>query len=164
VELKNTPISPKGIIQLAKKVKKKATKPGPKVLAINICDSIIRDERTKKVSLIGLFNAIHASTFPARHRSMCIYIALTNGHGKYKLDVRFKRVSDNQVIAGMEGEIEFVSPLQVVELNIELEGLEFREAGEHHVEVLGDNDLLGFRKFLVNEVRRIVPPTKGTEG
>ena len=149
---------------MAKKVKKKAIKPAPVVLSINVCDTIIRDEQSKKVSLVGLFSAIHASTFPAVHPSMCVYIALTNGHGKCKLDVRFNRASDNQIIAGMEGEIEFADPLQVVELNLEWHGLKFEKAGEHHVEVLCDNHLIGSRKFLVNEVRRIMPPTKGTEG
>lgn len=149
---------------LAKKVKKRAIKPGPVVLSINVCDTIIRDERTKKVSLVGLFNAIHASTFPTVHPSMCVYIALTNGHGKCKLDVRFNRASDNQIIAGMEGEIEFINPLQVVELNIELHGLRFEKAGEHHVEIFCDGYPIGCRKFLVNQKQHMIPPTKGTEG
>jgi len=143
---------------------KQTQKPGPVVLSINICDTIIRDERTKKVSLIGLFNAIHASAFPAVHPTMCVYIALTNGPGNCKLNIQFNKAEDNQTIAGMEGEIEFVNPLQVVELNLELQGLKFEKAGEHRVEVLCDNKLIGSRKFYVNQISHSIPPTKGTEG
>jgi len=148
---------------LAKKTKKKATKPAPVLLAINVCDTIIRDEHTKKVSLIGLFSAIHARTFPAVHPSMCVYIALTNGHGTCKLDVRFNRASDNQIVADMQGEIEFEDPLKVIELNLELQSLTFEKPGEHNVEVLCDGQHIGSRKFFVNQIPAAIS-TKGTEG
>jgi hypothetical protein len=149
---------------LTKKIEKQIKKPEPVVLSINICDTIIRDERTKKVSLIGLFSAIHAPVFPAMHPTMCVYIALTNGHGKCKLNIQFNRAEDNHIIAGMEGEIEFVNPLQVVELNLEMQGLKFEKAGEHLVEVLCGSNLIGTRKFYVNQIPHLIPPTKGTEG
>jgi len=138
-------------------------KPDPSVLSINICDSIIRDERTKKVSLIGLFNSIFASTFPVRHPVMHVYIALTNGHGLYKLNVRLTRAEDDVPIATMEGPIEFPNPLTVVELNIEWRGVEFNKPGEYVVEVLSDTALIGSRKFYVTPAGNL-PPTKGTEG
>lgn len=145
------------------KKKSQPRKPDPSVLSINICDSIIRDERTKKVSLIGLFNSIFAPTFPVRHPVMHVYIALTNGHGLYKLNVRLTRAEDNVPIVSMEGPIEFPDPLTVVELNIEWKGVEFNKPGEYVVEVLSDTALIGSRKFYVIPAGTL-PPTKGTEG
>jgi hypothetical protein len=146
-----------------KEKKSRGGLPTPIVLSINICDTIIRDEKTKKVSLIGLFSAIHANSFPAVHPSMHIYVALTNGHGEYNLDIRFVRAEDNVTIVAMQGKINFVNPLQVVELNLEWRGLKFDKAGEHHVEVLCNDQPIGTRKFVVNHLQMQIPPTKGTE-
>lgn len=124
-------------------------KPTPMVLSVNICDTIIRDEITKKASLIGLFNMIRASRFPCIHPQLHIHIALTNGHGNYQAEVRFINAQQNKPIAGMRGELVFKSPLQVVEINLCWQRLNFESAGEYHVEILCDGELIGTRKFIV---------------
>ena len=146
-----------------KRVKSRGRKkPVPKVLSINICDSVIRDEVTKKVSLIGLFNTIKASRLPCMHPLLHIHVALTNGHGKYATDVRFVSLDDNKTLFGMKGDLLFQNPLQVVELIVCMQQLVFEKAGEYAVEVLCDNSEVGTRKF------RIIGPeqtaaTNGTE-
>jgi hypothetical protein len=124
-------------------------KPTPAVLSITICDMIIRDELTKKVSLIGLFNTIRANRFPCKHPQLHVYIALTDGHGTYKAEVRFINAQQNKPIAGMRGELIFKSPLQVVEMNLCWQRLNFESAGEYHVEILCEGVLIGSRKFIV---------------
>lgn len=146
------------------KKKAQARKPNPTVLSINICDTVIRDEKTKKVSLIGLFSNINAYTFPVQHPSMNVYIALTNGHGKYKINIQFVRAADNHIIAGMEGEIDFPDPVGVVEMNLEWRGIQFEKAGEHFVEVICEGLSISSRKFNVSQLQKQIPPTKGTEG
>ncbi len=138
-------------------------KPEPKVLSINICDSVIRDEVTKKVSLIGLFNTIKANRLPYPHPLLHIHVALTNGHGKYVTDVRFVSLDDNKPLFGMKGDLLFQSPLQVVELIVCMQNLRFEKAGEYAVEVLCDNTEVGTRKFRVIGPEQTIP-TDGTKG
>lgn len=137
-------------------------KPTPILLSINICDSIIRDEITKKVSLIGLFNTITATSFPCIHPNMHVHIVLTNGHGKYDTDVRFINLRDNKPLVGMKGELEFKDPLQVLELNICWHNLKFNEPGAYAIEVLCDSKQVGQRKFMVISPNQNVLPTSGT--
>lgn len=137
-------------------------KPKPVVLSINICDSIIRDEITKKVSLIGLFSVIHANTFPVAHPFCHVYVALTNGHGLYKTVLRIVNMNNNKSIFNMDGDLNIVSPLQVVELNIGLQGLRFEEAGKYSVQVLCNGEPIGCRDFMVVGPQQ-VPPASGTE-
>jgi len=140
-----------------KKAKKKKTQrtpgspPGPFVLAINICDTVFRDELTKKVSLIGLFSTIRSFNFPCRHPSMHIYIALTGGHGRHKVDVRLVRTRDQKPVMGSVGPVEFANPLQVVEMNIQWNNIGFAEPGGYSVDVLCDDGPvpIGSRKFHV---------------
>lgn len=142
---------------------KVSKKPVPSVLSINICDTIMRDETTKKVSLIGLFNTIKANTFPCKHPTMHVYIAVTNGHGKYKIDIRFSCLEDQKIIAGINGELDFQNPLQVIELNLCWQGLSFDKAGEYVVDVFCDDSQIGTRKFRVIGPEQKMLPTDGTE-
>jgi hypothetical protein len=142
---------------------KDQTQPLPTVLSINICDTIIRDEATKKVSLIGLFSIIRANSFPCIHPLMHIYIALTNGHRKYKTEVRFARLDDNKPIAGMVGDLQFQNPLQVVEINLCWQQLAFNKPGEYAVEILCEGTEVGSRKFIVMGPEEKMLPTSGTE-
>ena len=137
-----------------------AGKPTPTVLSINICDAVIRDESTKKISLIGIFNTIHVANFPSVHPLMHLYMALTNGHGQYQGEIRL--VDDKgKILIHAEGPLEFKNPLQVVEINFEWRQLKFEHEGEYVIEVMCDSHQVGIRKF------RIVGPklihTSGTE-
>ena len=60
-------------------------KPVPDVLAMLVCDQIITDRLTGKQSLIGMFSKVHAVAFPATHPQLCVFVALTDGHGKTEL-------------------------------------------------------------------------------
>ena len=142
---------------MEKKPDKIKSKPEPFVLSINICDTIIRDEVTKKVSLIGLFSVINSNIFPCIHPSLHVYVALTNGHGKYNTEIRFSHIEDGEPIAGMTGELDFKNPLQVFELNICWQQLRFSKPGEYIVQVLCEDAVVGERKFRVNGPQQKIP-------
>ena len=127
----------------------KASKPTPMVLSINICDTVIRDEMTKKISLIGLFSAIRTHNFPCTHNQIYVYVALTEGHGKYKTEIRFLEADNETPIAGIAGELDFASPLHVAELNTCWQQLCFPRPGQYIVQVLCDNQFVGSRRFMV---------------
>ncbi len=138
-------------------------KPKPVVLSINICDTIIRDEVTKKVSLIGIFNVIKANVFPVSHPLFHVYVALTNGHGIYKTILRIVRVEDSEIILNMDGELNILNPLQVVELNIGLQDLRFSKPGKYSMQVLCNSEPVGARDFMVIGPPSQLPHTYGTE-
>ena len=138
-------------------------KPKPIVLSINICDTIIRDEITKKVSLMGLFTAIKANTFPVTHPLFHVYVALTNGHGEYKTSLRIVSIADGKTILNIDGNLNVANPLQVAELNIGLQGLRFDKAGKYSVQVWCNDGFIGSRDFMVVGPQDI-PYTMGTEG
>jgi hypothetical protein len=142
---------------IEKKTDNISDKPKPFVLSINICDSIIRDEVTKKVSLIGLFSIINSNVFPCIHPLLHVYVALTNGHGKYNTEIRFSHMDDREPIAGMTGELDFKNPLQVFELNICWQQLRFSKPGEYIVQVLCEGAVVGERKFRVNGPQQKMP-------
>jgi hypothetical protein len=146
-------------------IEKDREPPKPLVLAINICDMVIRDELTHKVSLIGLFSVIKAVSFPCTHPLMHIYVALTGGHGTHDMEIRLVRTEDEQPIISMTGSVEFANPLQVHELNLIWQNVAFDKAGEYAVEVCCAKDPvpIGNRKFSVIQTGQKSLPTSGSE-
>jgi hypothetical protein len=140
--------------------------PRPLVLAINICDTVIRDELTHKISLIGLFSVIRTVNLPCTHPLLYIYVALTGGHGTRDLEIRLVRTADEQPIISMTGSVTFTSPLQVCELNVAWQNVTFEKAGEYAVEVCCAKDPvpIGDRKFNVIQVGQSAPPAAGAQG
>ena len=130
----------------------------PIVMSINVCDEIIRDEISKKISLIGLFSQIQTATFPAHHPSLHVYVSLTDGHGNYAGELRFVSEEDNSIIASMKGKVPFQNPLQTVELNFAINNLKFEKPGKYRVEFFCDDEPVGSRQFIVSG------PSSDTQG
>ncbi len=122
----------------------------PIVMSINVCDEIIRDEISKKISLIGLFSQIQTATFPTHHPSLHVYVSLTDGHGDYEGELRFVSEEDDNVIASMKGKVPFQNPLQTVELNFAINNLKFETPGKYRVEFLCGGEPVGSKQFIVS--------------
>jgi len=149
--------------QQTNKHQQQPPKPGPTVLAINICDYVIRDEVTKKVSLVGLFTTIRANSFPCMHPVLHVYVAVTNGHGHYDAEIRFVNLAKNEPLLGITGPVDLPDPLQVAEMHFCFQQVTFARPGEYAVEVLFDKQVIGARKFRVLGPHQSTAPTSGTE-
>lgn len=127
-----------------------ATKPPPVVLAIVICDLIIRDELTKKLTLVGVFSAVYGNKLPVvLAGSMHLYAALTDGRGEYKSRIVIRHLDSEAVIFQAEGPLVFQDPQQVVELNIKLPQVSFPQWGRYEISLYSEDQLLGSRTFTV---------------
>lgn len=126
-----------------------AQKPVPTALAMVICDTVIDDVRTKKKSLVGLFNNISASKVPACHPQLNVYVALTEGHGDYEAELRCINLDDNNIVGGTKGPLKFMSPQQIVEFNFEICNLCLPKYGNYRFDFICSDQLVISRKFHV---------------
>lgn len=132
-------------------------KPPPVLLAVVICDLIIRDELTKKLSLIGVFSAIHGAKLPVvLPASMHLYAALTDGRGEYRSRILIKHLDTDTSVFQAEGPLMFQDPQQVVELNFKLPQVTFPHWGRYEIALHADGQFLGSRTFTVCQVA--LPP------
>lgn len=131
--------------------------PPPLVLAIVICDQIIRDELTKKLTLIGVFSSITGPRLPVVLSSMHVYAALTGGRGELRSRIRIEHLASEQVVFEAEGPLAFRGPQQVVELNVKLPQVTFPQWGPYAVSLYAGPTFLGSRKLVVQPL-----PTGGT--
>lgn len=120
----------------------------PICIAILICNEVIEDKETSNKTLVSIFNTIGAPGLPCQHPRMFVMISLTDGRGNWPITFKITAPS-GQVIMHLEGEAQFTNPLEVVDLVLQLRGLQIHEAGEHMVDVFTGAERLGSRRFQV---------------
>ena len=118
-------------------------------ISIIVCDDVYRDERTKKLVIVGTFNQITAVQLPSVHPSLNVVFSLTNGRGKYDLRVSVEHETTGEVAVEFGGPIEFTDPLSVNEVNIVLGKLVFKHAGKYWITITSDGEVLQMRPFFV---------------
>lgn len=117
--------------------------PKPDVLTLTVCDQIITDRLTGKVSLIGMFSKIHARSFPAAHPTMAVFVAMTDGHGKTELTIRIADGNDARpALVEGKGLLDFKNPRAIAHLALQFNGLRFPEPGEYRVQLWSGTQLL----------------------
>ncbi len=118
---------------------KSKVKPPPKCKAILLCESIWREEGTRKVSLMGLINSQTLASFPGRTKPMRLFLHLVDGIGEYDTSVEFHDLAEDRIIARGKGRpIRFHSRLDPVQEFFVLPPLLIPHAGKYDVVVFAN--------------------------
>lgn len=141
--------------------KKKGGLPPPMLLSLLVCDCAIIDVRTKKPSIIGVFETVGAVKFPATHPKLTVFFQMTNGRGVVPLTVRVVNVdADEDVIFECTLPYKFADVRKVENFILDIAGITFPSEGEYRFQVLAGDDTLGECRVIV---RRVEPPKKEQE-
>jgi hypothetical protein len=117
--------------------------------AFLLCDSAARDGQTGKWTLVGVFDAVWAAQFPARHQSMDVYFRLRlTGSPAVQLFCRTP-AGDVSLLATVGVN---PAPRGLVEGTVRVEGLELSEAGEYRFELQVDGQPLGATGLVVAQL------------
>ena len=142
-----------------KAVKEKETEgsiPPPYPLAMVICDNIWHDRGTGKRFLLGCFSTIHATSFPATHPGMAVYVAITNGRGKVPMRIQLVDAGEErEPLWVAEAEVDFSDPRSVVELEFIMQSVTFPAPGEYRFQLFASGKWNMERRFLVNELEEV---------
>lgn len=113
----------------------------PDLQSTLMCDDV-RQERSGKFILIGLFDSLGSPTFPFRHPRLFLVTRWCSGEGQFEQHTRLVRPDMSTIVAeGRKIPVKLPHP-EATATNVELFlNLEFHEEGTHWVEVLLDGDL-----------------------
>ena len=125
-----------------------AAREQPQCIAIVICNEVIEDKTTSNKTLVSIFNTIGTPGVPCQHPRMFVMASLTDGRGRWPICFRITGPSGGTLMQ-MDGEAHFANPLDVVDLVLQVRGLQLNEAGEHRVEVIVGGEPRGSRRFTV---------------
>jgi len=134
-------------------------RPRPDVLALLVCDQIITDRMSGKQSLIGMFSRVHARAFPATHAQLCVFVVLTDGHGKTELSIRIVDTNEARppIVEG-KGFVDFKNPRAIAHLALQFHGLGFPAPGEYRVQLWCYGELLREARLELVQMRVQPPP------
>lgn len=123
-------------------------------ISIVICDDIYRDETTKKLIVVGMFNSIIAQSVPCIHERMHVLFSLTNGRGDYDLSLSIEHEKTGAVVSEVKGPFHVDDPLAIGDINMELHRLVFPKEGKYWVTIKTDGEILQQRPFALS-LRRL---------
>lgn len=137
----------------------------PKVCnAILFSDSVIREEGTGKLTIVGCFEHFMVPHFPFKTPPICVTTAVTNLHGKIESMNFALRVEDNKVgfvVTSAAMTLTFTRDLDRTDdimLPFRLPPFQIPTAGLYNVIVLADNEVIGSRYLPVKPVTAISNP------
>lgn len=117
-----------------------------------LCDDV-RQERTGKFILIGLFDVIGLPQFPAVFPRMCIVNRWCSGEGVFKEKTRIVGPDNGVVVAEGQGIAVQLANTEATATNVEFFlNLKFDKEGVYWIEVLIDGDLKIRYPLRVNRV------------
>lgn len=130
-------------------------------ISILIADQVYRDEDTKNLVIAGTFNAILAPALPVRKELMTVLISVTNGQGKYKLELSIEHEQTGQTVVELSGPFEIPSPIRITDAIVRLRDIEFRALGKYWVTIKSDNEIIQQRPFWVESMPEEDPNGRG---
>jgi len=113
----------------------------PDLQSTLLCDDV-RQERSGKFILIGLFDSLGSPTYPFRHPRLFLVTRWCSGEGEFEQRTRILRPDMSTLVAeGRKIPVKLPNA-EATATNVELFlNLEFHEPGTHWVEVLMDDDI-----------------------
>ena len=131
-------------------------------------DTVIREEGTGKLSIIGSFQHFNVAQFPFISPPFVVTVAFGNLRGRIEslhLTVRIEHSDSGVVLACVGSEMRLhgdISPTDVFEVPLGLPPCQFAEPGSYSVVVLINNEVIGLRPLVIRPAkpRPDLPPVE----
>ena len=130
--------------------------PRPVLTPMLICDQAIREERTGKVSLIGIFDNILTTNFPMAHPGCAVYVKVTDAFGDYDLSLDLVRLDDLQMLGQGKVQAKVADRLSTAEWVFNLNMLVFERPGRYEFRLSANGQHVASKTFDV--IRWNQPP------
>ena len=121
--------------------------PTPTAVGMHLCDQLIVEETTRKVSLFGCFTALTAGSFPTLSAPFCVFASLTDGNGLGAVELDVVRADTGEGIYRRTRQIRFSSRIQVVEYGWRIPGIVFPHPGRYYFSLRVDGEWVAQRSL-----------------
>jgi len=114
--------------------------PLPIAVGLSLCDYILVEEGTRKVSLIGTLTRLEADGFPYIPRLFFVYAVLLEGVGAARIKLVVRRLDTNEEIYERERQVHFSNRLQELHISFRVERCSFPVPGRYELDLLVDGE------------------------
>jgi len=77
----------------------------PVIHAILVCDRVISEEKTRKKSLIGVFDTIYYTRLPFAIPELWVYVNLSDVLGEYSIRIELVHLDEERIIARIKSKL-----------------------------------------------------------
>lgn len=123
----------------------------PLARGLFLCDVLIQDARTKKVSLINLFDRVRATEFPTVPKPFVVYAHLTNGSGDVELAVHVESLDGMEHVYAQFSHARFPDPVGGLHVSFNVTTCSFPAPGEYQVVLYADRSPVAQTRLSVIE-------------
>jgi hypothetical protein len=116
---------------------------------MSLCDYVIVEKGTEKISLIGLFERFRLAQFPAQAPPFCVFATLTGAEGSGIIRLEIQDLETLERIADWEQTVHFVDRLTNVRVVFRLNDCEFPHPGFFQARLLADGEWIAQKRFEV---------------
>jgi hypothetical protein len=121
--------------------------PTPFALGLMLCDYVIVERDTNKVSFIGSFWTIEARHFPAVLPPFFVCAVLTDGSGSGMLELVFSRLETGEELFRYSRSINFPSQLSELRVASRIRGCSIPAPGVYELTLLVDGEWVSRRRI-----------------
>ncbi len=123
--------------------------PRPIVVGMSLCDYVIVEERTKKLSLIGTFTGLGVPHFPALVAPFSVFAVLTDGLGGATMELLVTHMDTNEETYSHQASLTFPDKVTEVSYHLRLRQFVFPAAGTYQFTLLLDGEWMAQRRLRV---------------
>jgi hypothetical protein len=120
-------------------------------LGMVLCDHVIVEEGTGKVSFVGTFNKLKSATFPARFSPFEVGAMLVGSQGDVAIEVHLARLDTGASIIVHRRRLHFVDKLTEVLFKERFRDFSFPVPGYYEFSVVAEGEWVAHRRFLMEK-------------
>ena len=124
--------------------------PPPIALGLTLCDYILLEAGTGKVSLIGTFSGIRGVRFPLIPAPFCIFASLTGGAGDATVELAAIDLETNEEVLSQQAVLHFPDRFTEVYAVYRQIQCEFPKPSTYLFTMLVDGDWIAHRRLRVS--------------
>lgn len=128
--------------------------PPPIAAGLAVCDHVIAEQRTNKISLIGIFLTFRTVSFSLTPVPFCVFATLMSGTGEAEVTLVLTRLDDGEDIYELIQRLHFPDRLSEVNVLFRLANCTFPAPGSYQFTLFVDYDPVaqrGVRALLIGE-------------
>jgi hypothetical protein len=120
----------------------------PILKAMLLCDSTLVEEGTRKRTLIGLFDRVHAQQFPSTHPAMSVYVQFREIQGTFDFTLELYDLNEGRAMnRAVISKYEVSDRSRDSELVFNLMSVRFEHPGDYEFRIFVDDLVFGQKQF-----------------
>jgi hypothetical protein len=123
--------------------------PSPVVVGLTLCDYVIVEERTKKVSLIGTFTGLSVPELPAQPLPFSVFAVLTDAEGDGTVELKVRSLDTDEEVYSFQNSLHFPDKLTEVLFSLRIRQILFPVSGYYEFTLLVDGEWVAGKRLHV---------------